>query len=305
MAAVFFLIANEIDKNPFLVFELRKVDLLQALKDSGYSESESASFAISAAATLQQLARTTLPDWQPDETLRAAVDFSNLPECQDSLLPLLSDKPVFYPEGNFKKELAAAYKYMAKGINPADSEITKAELNAFRKSEKPLLFLDASNGALISASLLDVHDQSVLAFNSMLELILFLKHLPEAEVAMSSPQIRGLHLAFRLADMLARKSAFVPQILQNRDGASYIRFIPARLNDDVRAVCEQVSALLTPGMLVYVDDEQEYEPTDADALNTLTALFLGWTSSQYQLQSREFNPRHFWFFTGKAEPFAR
>ncbi|MCC7464706.1 MAG: DEAD/DEAH box helicase family protein [Saprospiraceae bacterium] len=304
MAAVFFLIANEIDKNPFLVFELRKVDLLQALKESGYTESESTSFSISAAATLQQLARTTLPDWQPDETLRAAIDFSNLPECQDSLLPLLSDKPVFYPEGNFKKELATAYKYMAKGINPADSEISKAELNAFRKSEKPLLLLDASNGAFISATLLDVHDQSVLAFNSMLELIKFLKYLPEAEVALSSPQIRGLHLAFRLADMLARKGAFVPQILQNREGASYIRFIPARLNDDVRAVCEQVSALLPPGMLVYVDDEQEYEPTDADALNTLTALFLGWTSGLYQLQSREFNPRHFWFFTGKAEPFA-
>jgi len=41
MASVIYLIANEIDQNPFLVFELHRFDLFEALKKAGYTSQES------------------------------------------------------------------------------------------------------------------------------------------------------------------------------------------------------------------------------------------------------------------------
>ncbi|HAD13422.1 MAG TPA: helicase SNF2 [Saprospirales bacterium] len=305
MAAVFFLIANEIDKNPFLVFELRQVDLLKALTEAGYTETEHDSFAPGTLAALQQPSRANLPDWRPEEVQLAAPDFSLIPDCREPLLQLLSDKPVFYPEGNFKKELASAYKHIATPTKTSKNDLSKQDLLALRNCEKPLLLLDASSGRLISASLLDTEDQSVMDFDDMKDLILFLDRLPESEVATSSLHFRCLHLAWRLASTLARKSAFVPQLLQNTGGACYIRWIPALLNAEVRNVCDQMKALVPPGILVYVDDEQEYEPSEPDALNALLALFLGHYAETYRYSSWKFDERQIWFFSGLPDSFDR
>lgn len=54
MAAVLYLVANEIDKNPFVVFDLHGFDLVAALQESGYTEAAGESLPITGLAQLQQ-----------------------------------------------------------------------------------------------------------------------------------------------------------------------------------------------------------------------------------------------------------
>ncbi|MCB0531987.1 MAG: DEAD/DEAH box helicase family protein [Lewinellaceae bacterium] len=314
MAAVLYLVANEIDKNPFVVFDLHGFDLVAALQESGYTEAAGESVSIPALSQWQQPVTEADPVFTLDEERLAALDFSTLPDCRDNLIRLLSEKPVFFPEGDFKKILAAAYKSIASGVEKAAAigqEGSDAQAHILQNAEKVLLMLDAGEGNFLGCSLLDARDESLNDFNSAAELAAFLEALPHAQVAQSAPELRALHLAYQLAEMLARKGAYVPQIIsfpvrESQIGVSFfIRFVPALLNGEVRAVCEQAAGLMAPGMLVYIGDKQNHEPIPADYLPALLAVFLGhFVRENTEKVAREGElPR--WFFSGLPAVFER
>ncbi|MBL7798492.1 MAG: DEAD/DEAH box helicase family protein [Saprospiraceae bacterium] len=314
MAAVLYLVANEIDKNPFVVFDLHGFDLVAALQESGYTEAAGDPVSIPALAQWQQPVAEERAAFTLDEERLAALDFSLLPDCRDNLLRLLSEKPVFFPEGDFKKILAAAYKSTAGGVETAampGQDLSGEHAHIVQNAEKVLLLLDAAEGAFLGCSLLDARDESLLDFDSAAELVAFLDALPAAQVAHCAPELRSLHLAYRLAETLARRGAFVPQIFsipagESRNGFScFIRYVPALLNADVRAVCEQAAGLTAPGMLVYIGEEQNLEPVQADHLPALLAVFLGhFVQENTEKAAREGElPR--WFFSGAPAVFER
>ena len=109
-AAVLYLVANEIDKNPFLVFELRDFDLFKALEGLGVASAEQKDVEILDVAALRKPVELGEEvEFRPAENLYAAVDFSTLPDCREDLLSLLGDAPLFYKSGDFKTVLRDAY----------------------------------------------------------------------------------------------------------------------------------------------------------------------------------------------------
>ncbi|MFN0216362.1 MAG: SNF2-related protein, partial [Saprospiraceae bacterium] len=305
MAAVLFLVANEIDKNPFIVFDLHSFDLIKALHDSGYTEEVGASVPIIDLAVLQQRITEENTRFTFNEELLATVDFSNIPECRDNLLRLLTEKPVFYPEGDFKKNLAAAYKQISAGQYSSASPVPEEQLIVMQFSEKVLLMLNASDGGFVGCSLFDVHDQSVLEFDSVAALAAWLQSLPASQVRVAAPEIQSIHLVYRFAEIMASKGAFVPQILRSKEQAYFIRFVPALLNAELRFICEQISTLLPPGVLVYLDENADYEPVAADYLSALLSVFLGHFAQMSAGKSASKAALPYWFFSGDPVAFDR
>ncbi|MEY3248911.1 MAG: hypothetical protein RL742_954 [Bacteroidota bacterium] len=311
MAAVLYLVANEIDKNPFLVFDLHGFDLVAALNEGGYTEAVGESVPIIRLPQLQQALAAETAAAAPEESCWAALDFSMLPECRDNLLRLLTDKPVFFPEGDFKKILASVYKHTAVGSGRSTGttqDLPGAQLHALQTTETVVLMLDAADACFLGASLLDARAESVLDFDSVADLVAFLEALPPAQVAMAAPELRALHLSYRLAEVLARKGAYVPQLLnlpaeENQPSAYIIRMVPALLHAEVRAVCEQVAALLPPGMLLYMDQHETLEPVPADYLSALPALFLGHFVEQYTEKAAQEGELPRWFCSGRPKVF--
>jgi len=308
MAAVLFLVANEIDKNPFVVFDLHQFDLVAALQESGYTDAGGESVPIVGIAELQQAIGKGNSAFTFDEQQFAALDFSSIPDCRENLLRLLSDKPVFYPEGDFKKNLGIAYKNIAAGLGGTSTlaqELTLENTHALQSTEKVLLLLDAVDAAFAGCSLLDAQDNSVLDFESIAELAEFLDSLPAAQVALAASDLRSIHLAFRLAEMLARKGAFVPQLLRSSGNVYFLRFVPALLNAEVRALCAQASALIAPGMLAYLDNETEREPLESDYLPTLIAVFFKHFAQEFVGKTALTDELPRWFFSGNRAVFDR
>ncbi|MDO8366225.1 MAG: SNF2 helicase-associated domain-containing protein, partial [Saprospiraceae bacterium] len=327
MAAVLYLVANEIDKNPFVVFELHAFDLVKAFQENGYTASAGESVAIVPLAALQQEAEQHPSHIVFEEQRFAEIDFSVIPETSDSLLRLLTEKPVFYPEGNFKKTVETAYKNIVKGVYEQAKELSEEQLQALKNSENALLLLNASDGEFEAAYLFDAHEISTLEFDSVETLAGFLGALPASQVTTSAPPIRSLHLAYQFAAQLASRGAFVPQILRSKDNTYFIRFLPALLNGEVKALCERMSPLVAPGILSYVGDAAEYVPTQEDRLTALLAVFLGHFARKFGVKAEKFavpqrelpfrlrNLRHAkpasesilppWFFAGRPEVFDR
>ncbi|MBK8969096.1 MAG: DEAD/DEAH box helicase family protein [Lewinellaceae bacterium] len=306
MAAVLYLIANEIDKNPFTVFDLHGFDLVAALQESGYTEETAEVVPV---LRLDSLHQNILPENEVfafDEACYAALDFSQIPDCRENLLRLLSDKPVFFPEGDFKKTLAAAYKHIVAGVEKQVAANQHEANLPVQSVEQVLLLLDASDARFAGCSLLDAHDEALHNFETADDLAAFLESLSAAQVSLAAPELRSLHLFYRLAELLARHGAFVPQLLALPEGPAYtVRFVPALLNAGVRAVCEQAAALLAPGMVFYLDAETEREPIPTDYATALMAVFLGYFVEKHAGKAAKDGELPRWFFTGIPAVFDR
>jgi uncharacterized Zn finger protein len=313
MAAVLYLIANEIDKNPFVVFDLHGFDLVAALGESGYAEAGSESVPVTRLSQLQQAVVSGSAPNISEEALWTVPDFSLVPECRENLLRLLTDKPVFYPEGDFKKTLAALYKRTAASrerVAGAVPDLSAAQLHALQATETAVLTLDAQDASFIGVLFLDSRRESVCEFYSMEELVFFMEGLPSGQVELASPALRALHLAYQCADMLARRGAMVPQILslateKEAMPAYLIRTVPALLNAEVRAVCEQTGALLPPGLLSYVGQKESFEPVPGDYTVAVLSLFLGYFTEQAAEKTAQEGELPRWFSSGCPMVFDR
>ncbi|HRI61876.1 MAG TPA: SWIM zinc finger family protein, partial [Saprospiraceae bacterium] len=105
LAAILYVVANEIDKNPFLVFDLHRFDLLAALEQAGFSAQQTRQMDAVPLAELRRPVNEKPAAFQPDLALLDTLDFSTIPDCRDTLLTILADKPAFYPDGDFKAVL--------------------------------------------------------------------------------------------------------------------------------------------------------------------------------------------------------
>ena len=113
LAAVINVIANEIDRNPFLIFKLHGYEIIHELRRYGIE-------AISETVTIPDLA--SLAAAEPLEIYKdeknialEEIDFSVLEDMREKLLSLLTEKPVFYSR-DFKQVLDQLYRKMARKI---------------------------------------------------------------------------------------------------------------------------------------------------------------------------------------------
>ncbi|MDR1091862.1 MAG: SWIM zinc finger family protein, partial [Prevotella sp.] len=110
LAAVIYKVSAEIDNNPFLVFSLHKVDLVEELARANiHISTENTNVAM-----LRDLLKTETDTGEPltnksknKNTRCDTINYSNLSSISDALIQLLSDAPVFYQNsGNFRDKYA-------------------------------------------------------------------------------------------------------------------------------------------------------------------------------------------------------
>lgn len=311
MAAVLYVMANEIDKNPFTVFELHHFNLVAALEKSGFAKGIVEDVPIQSFAGLFQKTVEIVEPKEVDETRWNNLDFSNIPLLRTNLLRILDEKPVFYPEGDFKKTLATAYEKsgnaLSKTVVPVkNAEQSEAIAHICAQVENVVLLLNAATGAFEVATLLDYQANTVLGLHSIGELATWLESIPTEVITKAAAPLRSLHLIHQFAETLVRKGAFVPQLLRLSPHTGFsIRFIPAMLNEEVRLLTNEINPLIAKGLIIFDDGEDGFEPVEADYLNALLAPFLQYYISHNsgKIETKGIIPD--WFFSGKPALFER
>lgn len=137
LAAIYYTIANEIDKDPLILFKLRNLDLSQLLEQTDFKKTDESGnvtilengigdaspFIHYRNIKTQSKGDLKNPDNKDDFTQdsksRSLIDLSNLvdkKECE-SVFALLSENPLFCTTGNFKNILLKAYKNISESID--------------------------------------------------------------------------------------------------------------------------------------------------------------------------------------------
>lgn len=279
-AAVLYLVANEIDKNPFLIFELRSFDLFKELEDLGIASAEQKDVEIPDVADFRKpYDMGDEIEFRPEESVYQALDFSKLTDSYPSLLSLLTDNPLFYTNGNFKNILSAFYTDTQKKAHALaiadelrDHDYDK-DLDAVESGE---IILDEAM-VFLQANFRDINERLVFQFDELAKLIDWLQHFPHSQLPQLSPLLRGLYLTNHFANKLLETGGIIPQLLrvQLKKEAYFIRWIPALINEEVSKVAKQVEALLPPEFFFYkVGRHDINEPIDSDWFTMLSSMIL-------------------------------
>jgi SNF2 family DNA or RNA helicase/uncharacterized Zn finger protein len=305
MASVLYLVANEIDKNPFLVFQLKGFDIIKGLEGIGFSVSEEQEAAIT---TFDKLIATPseeeiIPEW--DELTYQELDFSIIPDCRENLMTILSDRPVFYPEGAFKPLLARSYNFVAKSITKFNKSKEELNLTAEMPATEKVEIILNDNLQVKTITLRDIQGKLLSKFEEKNKFIDFLLLIPPNQLEFLSPALRGIYTAFQFAKKLGEQSAYIPQLLEN--GKHYlVRWLPANLNTQVATTSDLITKLIPKEVIYYKQPKTIKVATEADNFNALMSFFINhFVKNYHNLQQKIYNksiPEM--FFDGTVEQFA-
>lgn len=265
IAAVIYLIANEIDKDPFLVFRLRAMDLPKAIeKASGLN-----------LAKLDSLPNI-LDDWQaepvienwtiPESPAFEQFDLTTIEPLGERIFSILSSQPLFHHK-DFHQIMAGIYKRSArlagnvdKLVNPTFSNVvplkTKAKTEAASADESGidisefdrLRLVVNESGCFVMAdagSRVD-HPQNSNEWFALLS---------KLQISQSPETSRHYHHAlmwlqlYRLALKLVAEQAYVPRVYQDSGDFTVIRQQPALLSEPVKALLLPLYDLCPPDLV--------------------------------------------------------
>jgi uncharacterized Zn finger protein len=302
LAAIIYLIANEIDKNPFKVFELHGFDLVGALEKSGISvASEKAAEPIYDADLMEIPSAEVIS--KPSPTIDwKNIDFTTFGAHTNVLKALLTDSPVFYPAGNFKELILKTQAKIAKGVTKSSGRI--AELSKFAYQEVDILEIWLNpEGVFVGFTAWDTEEKELFHTRKFEELINWLAGVPVGRLDGLSPELRGLWLCYRYAEALARTGAMVPQFLRTTNSRYRVRWVPATMDENVALVHAQLSSLLPANLILYKTDSDMLGAVQKDYLNAVASVFLDYFVISYNDLYHLSEPITSLFFKEKAISF--
>ncbi len=248
IAGLVYMVAIEIDKDPFLIFKLRSLDLLESLN--------------------LEIEETTIKDIDKlfincDNPQNEELDFSKIPNLYNQIFKLLEDNPVFYTK-NFKSILDNIYKSMARFSKKYCENYTRQGYNSYEYYVK----LDYNHGTFrgneddyvnwledvfikrwgmanqwekFNLNINNNYEISKITTNNTSpftkdkkECLLFgfFTELSESNIDKFNEDVKFLNLIYQFSLELIKKNALVPELFKS--GKTYhIRWIPAIFNKEI------------------------------------------------------------------------
>ncbi|WP_246198596.1 DEAD/DEAH box helicase [Wolbachia endosymbiont of Ctenocephalides felis wCfeJ] len=298
IAAVIYLIAKKIDKNPLLVFSIRNCDLLAFIDDFWGEKLRNVQKVSTIDNTLKPLDQVT-----SDQTILDNINFSTIPDLANYIYGILTSDPLFF-EQDFYSILKTAYKhwkrYPVGNQSFKEEELFIARWGNIENWQTFQLFVSdryqltqVSNGI----NKLFIDDD-----NLPKNLAQFLNDIPSSLLHKLNPELRFMHMISRFARMLMKKSALIPQILQNKRGEIIIRWVPALFNESVKEFHRKISSMCPPLLVQY----QEIPIEPEEQVNVATSLILlGYITDNFPKSFDEYKYASVFtlFFTGKYQKF--
>ncbi|OTA19075.1 ATP-dependent DNA helicase RecQ [Xenorhabdus beddingii] len=266
LAATIYLVSREIDSNPFLVFSLRGVDLIQQLKARGiHIESE-------VVVNVPRLSTLLIADEASEEVMfsdPAALEtlaYADLPLLSEALLAVLPPQPAFFSGSDLchvmQRILTRVAKFARKTLDgkfPIDTPSL-----TLLASHRPRLTLSREGHAIISG---------VNGLYSIEELDTALEQLTPADLPNRQPEVAALfHLRMMSLHLLAN-GAVVPQVFAVEPDVLGVRWLPAMLDDRVAEQMQRLARGL-PSQLAVLSPNQPISPMMQAC--SLCAVFLGY-----------------------------
>lgn len=304
IAAVVYMIGLEIDNNPFLVFQLHGVDILEELKKRGIGGDEKCNVTIP---TWQESLPLVLPSVLSKKEIAQnppMLDFSMITELGDALLRLLPDEPPFYTDGNFLKlytENVGKAKRQAGRL--LDKRVGLVEV--FKKWEIKPVVLSPSVDLVITMRdglNFEASRPSGKTKLNIPQLMSALDNIASEDLRDFSDTIYALKMSYLMALHLMMKGNVMPQILQNIDETYSVWWVPASADAHTEGLLRQMDALFPADSIRIKLGKKKVKSTLRPAL-LMTSCFLTQLVQGTSKPLTWLNKAYRMFFSGESYSF--
>ncbi|MDR1236334.1 MAG: DEAD/DEAH box helicase family protein [Holosporaceae bacterium] len=249
IAAVLYLICDEIDRNPFAVFDLHDCNLGEIVKNFGeYKLVQKTILKIESLFDHREEKR------EFKQSVWDVVDLSKIPDLKSTTFGILKSDIVFY-EKNFLEKMQQFYGFM--GAIKYTQEMSEEDfLKKFPNIESwENLEICLNNQHKITS--INIAGAEEKDGNQLLCLFDFFREIPSSLLHLLNPSLRFMHMVLLFTMKLMEKNALIPQILQNAGGENIIRWIPAIYNDQICKIIDDLSQI-SPQIIKGIGDAREH-----------------------------------------------
>ncbi|MFT6480070.1 MAG: SNF2 family DNA or RNA helicase/uncharacterized Zn finger protein [Spirosomataceae bacterium] len=270
LAAVIYIIANEIDKNPFLVFQLHGFDIMAEI-EKRFSVGKKSGIRV--AAYVEFYEKKTAPAFEIAESAFDVIDFSKIPPLSEKLLKIIQPNPIF-SEKDFKKNLEKAHKLITKEAARFVVLERDAKIENFHFEDEIQLCLTEENTVdklTFVSSDGEERDYPNGSFEKLKNTFFLSDEQSFDRMSDSGRIFRKTH---QFCFILLANGAIIPQLLKIQDEEYFIRWLPAINNEVIRQVLSLLAKAMPPQLLVLTHGKETYYQPQDEQLLTLCSLFL-------------------------------
>ncbi|MBI9060356.1 MAG: hypothetical protein JEZ14_00065 [Marinilabiliaceae bacterium] len=230
LASVIYMLSAEIDRNPFLIFQLHGLDILKELAKGGMTVEKELNIPRFDQLFIDNPVEPVGENSQSGEHF----DLSRVTPQMDNLLSLLDSKVVFY-EKAFVPVLRKNYRNVIRHSKILlNQDVVEFEPKMFERIDKVEMFV---HNDTFFHKVMFHSDKGALTFEASDDgfdsLINYLARLPKKFEHRLSKGLKTLYKAYHFSLKLAECGAFIPQLLELKKNMIVIRWIPAVINEDV------------------------------------------------------------------------
>lgn len=300
LAAIVYLLANEIDKNPFLIFRLHGMNLVEEIERATDLKVQRVALApnpLSQSSTTSEVLR---PRGSAIDLLD--LDLSVIPELGTSIFSLLDERPLFHNK-DFKEILWAQYRRSAKWAVRYDSLVLDRTQQVWDYSGDTLVLDASGNFVGVFEDEVRVHESR----ERWIEDLGTVRSHGFETVNEGDAQTVFWYVLYRLALKLLEQQAYVPHVVSHDSGNSSICWRVTSLDQSVTTILEQFYEHCPSNLVAVQDDNGELRSLDRKsqvdvALNELIAYFVEKSYLQLRNDVREDEVQD-WFFTDSIHRF--
>ena len=275
LAAVIYKVCAEIDNDPFLVFGLHNVDLIGELNKRGIfvsKETTEIPDLYNLYFDKQQGKKKKNTGFNPENAYNK-LSYTTLSPIYEPLSALLADAPVFYTgSGNFKEKYIADLGRTVKNAQKIlQGKISLEAVLSLAVKDEQKINTHSQNKITID----DQYQSKVLINDQAFSFPQFLAQIvriPVTQTPNYQPSTASLHTVFHLALHLLANGAIVPQIVRQHNKAYSVRWLPAMLSKEVRALIEKLQELVPPEVFMWQEKDKQKEINKDTALNLLSVF---------------------------------
>ncbi len=248
LAAVIYMVSHEIDNNPFMVFEMHKVDLLGELAKRGITIEHK--LLMELPTCHQLIAKNTKKDTTSnDDASYTPVDFSHLTNIGTSLVRLLKPEPPFYHGGDFRAVYEKAITRTARACrNVLKGKSEEAILPAtdVTITHHTSITISINENLMPSVFITDITDKkkAVTEAYRLMDLFTPLEAIKIDFIDDYQPCIAALKQAMLCALHLLECGATTPLLYKGMRECSNIMWMPALLDAKVKKVIDAMEGVM-------------------------------------------------------------
>ena len=247
LAAVIYLLSQQIDGDPFLVFSLRGIDLPALLRQRGVQVDAAGAAALPTAAQAlfggEPAAADAAAELEADPGALSQLDLSTIPDLRQTLWRVLPANPVFHRGGDFRalaqEQLGRVARLAAQAMAPGAADSPLA-LPTGR------LRLTVNDNAEVAVTGVELGAASVA---SLPELLSALDGVAPAQLDDLPAELAALWQLRLLAWHLLAKGAVVPELMLLSPHTVALRWLPAELDGTVRDMVQRAARGVPAGLV--------------------------------------------------------